>query len=232
MNTKVLIAAALAVLMSGAAMAEDAMRQISVNGQGQIDAAPDMATLSLGVTNEADTAATAMSQTSDAVSRILARLTEMGLDQRDIQTQSLTLNPVWSNRDRSQPQRARITGYVASNIVMVRVRDLDGLGNVLDAVVADGANEFNGLSFGLQDPDALADEARKQAVADARAKAGLLADAAGVSLGQVVSIMDQSGGRPVFRAMEMAAARDGGMPVASGEVTVDASVSMVFAIAD
>ncbi len=231
MNTKLLLSAALAVALSGAALADETKRRISVTGEGQVETAPDMATLSLGVTNEAGQAAEAMAQTSDAVARILERLTDMGLEQRDVQTQRLTLNPVWSNRPESQ-QRAEITGYVASNIVMVRVRDMDALGGILDAVVADGANEFNGLSFGMQQPDALADEARKEAVADARARAELLAQAAGVTLGQVISITEQDRGRPMPRMMEMSAARDGGMPVASGEVTIDASVSMVFDIAE
>lgn len=232
MNTKLLIAAALAVMMSGAAMADDMIRRISVTGEGRVEATPDMATLSLGVTHEAQEAAAAMSQTSDAVARILERLTGMGLEQRDVQTQSLTLNPVWSNQPDTTPQRSEITGYVASNIVTVRVRDMAALGDILDAVVADGANAFNGLSFGMQEPDGLADEARTQAVADARAKAELLAQAAGVTLGEVVSITDQDRGRPMPRMMEMSAARDSGMPVASGEVTIDASVSMVFAIGE
>lgn len=232
MNTKILIAAALAVMMSGAAMADDVMRRISVTGEAQVEATPDMATLSLGVTSEAEEAADAMSQTSDAVARILERLTGMGLEQRDVQTQSLTLNPVWSNQTEMEPQRAEITGYAASNIVLVRVRDMEALGGILDAVVADGANEFNGLSFGMQNPDELADEARKQAVAVARAKAELLAQAAGVTLGEVVSITDQDRGRPAPRMMEMTMAKDGGMPVASGEITIDASVSMDFAIAE
>lgn len=232
MNTKLLIAAAMVVLMSGAAMADDVMRRISVTGTGHVEATPDMATLSLGVTSEADEAAKAMSQTSDAVARILERLTGMGLEQRDVQTERLTLNPVWSNQPETKPQRSEITGYVASNIVRVRVRDMEALGGILDAVVADGANAFNGLSFGMQEPDALADEARKQAVADARAKAELLAQTAGVTLGKVISIADQDRGQPMPRMMEMSAARDSGMPVASGEVTISASVSMVFAIGE
>ncbi|MBI6629835.1 SIMPL domain-containing protein [Pontibaca sp. S1109L] len=222
----------MAVVMSGAAMADDMKRHISVTGEGQVEATPDMVTLSLGVTHEADEAADAMSQTSDAVAQILARLTGMGLEQRDVQTRSLTLNPVWSNQPETKPRRSEITGYVASNIVIVRVRNMDKLGGILDAVVADGANTFNGLSFGLQEPDALADKARKQAVADGRAKAELLAQAAGVKLGQVISITDQDRGQPMPRMMEMSAMRDSGVPVASGEVTIDASVSMIFAIGE
>jgi len=96
-------------------------------------------------------------------------------------------------------------------------------------VIEDGANDFHGLQFSMQNPDPLMDEARKAAVKDAMAKAVLYADAAGIELGQVRSITEQGGGRPMM--MEMAAsARKGGVPIAAGEVTVSSSVSMVFDI--
>lgn len=220
----------LALTLSGAAAAQD-NRVISVTGQGMVDASPDMATITLGVTNEAAEAATAMDLTSDAVGLILVRLDQLGVAPRDIQTRRLELSPVWSGRGSNTTQPPKITGFVARNTVMVRVRDLDGLGGILDAVVADGANDFNGLSFGLQDPQPQADAARRSAVEDAMRKAALLAEAAGLTLGPVQSISEQ-GGRPRPVMMEMAAARSDAVPVAPGELTVTATVSMVFAIAD
>lgn len=211
---------------------EPAQRQITVTGEGLVEAQPDMATLTLGVTNEADEAQAAMAATSASVARVLERLATFGIEARDVQTQRFSLTPVWSNRGSSGSDPARITGFVASNMVMVRVRSLETLGQVLDGVISDGANDFNGLRFGVQDPKPLQDKARAAAVDDGIAKATLLANAAGVKLGPVVSISEHGGGSPRPMMMEMAAARDSSVPIAAGEVTLSASVSMVFLIAE
>jgi len=205
-------------------------RQISVTGEGQVETAPDMATITLGVTNEAKDAGDAMAATSAAVAQMLDRLDSLGIAPRDRQTRSLSLNPIWSNRSGASSGPAKITGFVASNAVLVRVRDLENLGHIMDAVIAGGANDFNGLQFSVQDPKPLMNSARQRAVADAIAKAQLLTSAAGVTLGSVLTMAEQGGGRPV--QMDMAAARSGGTPIAAGEVSIRASVSMVFAIAD
>jgi uncharacterized protein YggE len=233
-----LIAALCAACLASAPMAAPlteplsvpVQRQISVTGEGQVDVAPDMATITLGVTNQAKEAGDAMAATSAAVAQMLTRLDDLGIAARDRQTRSLSLNPIWSNRASSVSGPAKITGFVASNAVLVRVRDLDNLGRIMDAVIAGGANDFNGLQFSVQKPDPLMDDARKLAVTDAIAKARLLATAAGVTLGPVLTMSEQGGGRPV--QMDMAAARSGGTPIAAGEVSVHASVSMVFGIAD
>ncbi|WP_333683661.1 SIMPL domain-containing protein [Pontibaca methylaminivorans] len=234
MKTKTLLAAALGIVMTTAAWAEDMTRQITVTGEGRVEAVPDMATISLGVTSQAEEAEAAMTETSGKVGAILSRLEELGLEKRDVQTRRIALSPLWSDRrqnDADQP--AEITGYVASNTVTVRVRDLGALGDILGAVVEDGANEFNGLSFGLQEPDAAQDDARRKAVEDARARAELLAGAAGVQLGPVIRINDQSGARPMPRMMAaMADSRESAVPVAEGEIELNASVAMVFAIED
>ncbi len=224
---------ALSALLLGSAVAaeEGDARQITVTGHGQIAAAPDMATVTVGVTHAEREARAAMSVVSASVARILERLTAEGIDPRDVQTRRLTLNPLWSNRSSVSKDNPEITGFSASNMVMVRVRDLNRVGDILDALLGDGANEFHGLSFGLQDPDPLADDARRAAVADGIARARLLAEAAGVTLGPVQSISDH-GGEPRPQMMEMASARGGAMPVAGGEVTVQATVTMVFVIGE
>jgi uncharacterized protein len=120
---------------------------------------------------------------------------------------------------------------VASNILTIRLRQLDGLGAVLDAAVADGANTLNGLTFGLADPKPALDEARKEAVADARARAELLAAAAGVKLGRVISISEgvvPTDPAPMFRAEASAAP----VPVAGGEVGLSASVTIFYQIVE
>ena len=217
--------------LAGGATAEQLPRQIVVSGEGRVETNPDMAMISVGVTHQADEARAAMAATSDALAQVLDRLTAVGLEPRDIQTRSLTLSPVWSHASSSMG-RSKITGYVAGNTLQIRVRDLSELGRILGQVIGDGANDFGGLAFGVQDPAPLLDQARQAAVADAVAKANLLAAAAGVSLGQVQSITDHGNSSPAPMRMEMSAARDSGVPVAPGEISLSASVSMVFAIGD
>jgi uncharacterized protein len=210
------------------ARAEDAAR-ITVTGEGRVDARPDMATVTLGVVTEGETAAEAMAANAIQLSAVLEQLRASGLEERDIQTSGLSLSPNW--RQTETDPTPRIMGYQASNMLTVRVRALDTLGSILDRTISDGANNFNGLTFGLADPEPAMNEARRRAVADAMARARLLSDAAGLTLGPVVSITDggfQGGPRPMYR---MEAAADSGLPMAAGEVNTTASVTMVFGLA-
>jgi uncharacterized protein len=207
---------------------EDVTRTISVTGTGTIEAAPDMATLMIGVTTQGATAAEALAANTTATDAVIARLTASGIEARDMQTSNLSINPNWTGYDSSTPT---ISGYVASNMLTVRVRKLDTTGAVLDAAVADGANTLNGLTFGLADPEPAYNEARKEAVADARAKAELLATAAGVTLGEVVSIADggaMTDPAPMYREAVASAP----VPVVGGELGLIATVSVTYAIAD
>lgn len=218
------------VALSQAGLADD-LRIITTSGTGIVDSAPDMATISLGVTNEAKEAGAAMQATSDAVRDILARLEAAGIEARDVQTENLSLQPLWlrSNNNETPP---RITGFVARNSLNIRVRDLTKLGGILDQVVQDGANTFNGLRFSIAEPEPLIAVARAAAVKDAIMRATQLAEAAGVTLGPIQSISEQ-GGRPQPVMMEMASARMASdVPVAAGEVSLSAQVTIVFAIAD
>jgi len=159
---------------------------------------------------------------------VIDRLKAAGIEDRDLQTTGLSVNPNWSSYD-SSSSGSQITGFTASNMLTVDVRALAGLGQVLDAAVADGANTLNGLTFGLTDPRPVLDEARKSAVLDARAKAELIAAAAGVALGPVLSITEGGGyGAPVpmYKAESAMAA----VPVQQGEVSLSASVTIVYAL--
>jgi uncharacterized protein YggE len=209
--------------------AETALRQIGVSGMGRVDLAPDMATVMIGVTHQDEVAGEALQQTSDAVALMLERLAGLGIEARDVQTAALTLNPVWRDRPDQQGQQMP-WGFEARNVVNLRLRDIAALGAVLDAMVSDGANRLDGISFGLQDPEASMDEARRRAVADASRKAALYAEAAGVTLGPVISLSETGGGFPRPQMMEMAAMRADSVPVAAGEVGITASVQMVFAL--
>lgn len=224
------------VAQPGLALAQAPERpHISVTGRGQSEVAPDMASVSLGVTSEAEEAQEAMTETSNRVSEMLERLAAAGIEDRDIQTSGLSLQPRWHHPQRAEDGEARITGFVATNIVTVRVRDLEQLGGVLDDVVQGGANTLHGLTFELAEPEPAKDDARRNAVADAQRKAELYAEAAGVTLGPVISIAEPDGNdipRPMFR-MEAAAMSDaGGVPVAQGELTLDATVTVIYGIRD
>ncbi len=224
---------ATALMLGLPAFAETPPATISVTGEGKVEIAPDMATLNLGVTTEADTAAAALKANSDGLAGALSRLKAAGIAERDIQTSGLSLNPRYDYG--TSGGEAKITGYVAANMVTVRVRDLGVLGQTLDAVVTDGANTLGGLGFGLQNPDQATDEARRRAVADAAHKAALYAEAAGVTLGRILSISEQGnygGPQPIMMAEARFAKDAGSVPVASGELTVAATVSITYAIAD
>lgn len=223
------LSAALALPFAAPVAAQDAPAPlITVTGEGVVEAAPDIATLMIGVTTQGETAAGALASNSAALEAVLARLTATGIDARDLQTSNLSLNPNWTGYDNATPT---ISGYVASNMLTVRVRALETLGSVLDAAVTDGANTLSGLSFGLADPEPVLNEARKEAVEDARGRAEVLARAAGVTLGKIVSISE--GGNvsvpvPMFRQDAASAS----VPVAGGELGMTAMVTISFEIVE
>lgn len=202
---------------------------ITVSGEGVVSLAPDMATIRLGVSERATTASDAMRQTSQKVSAILEQLDGLAVAGLDRQTSGLYLRPVYDNRPREDNSPVQVVGYEAGNTVGVTVRDLTKLGALLDAVVAQGANDFNGLQFGLQDNAEALIAARKGAVADAMARAGQLAAAAGIELGDIVQMSESSQG---YMPMEMRASqmRSMDMPIETGEIDIRAQVTMQFAI--
>jgi uncharacterized protein YggE len=213
------------------AAADPAPRQITVIGEGHVDVTPDMATVSIGVSQEADRAADAMLAMGQGMTAVMESLTAAGIAAEDIRTGSLQLDPRYDSG--GFDGIPRVSGYTASTALDVQVRDLDGLGALLDAAVQEAANRMNGLSFGLQDDAPALRAARQAAVADARAKAELYAAAAGVGLGPVVTISEMAGaGQPVpFMQADMAVARMS-VPIAPGQLTIDAQVVIVFEIAD
>ncbi len=204
--------------------------QITVTGEGQVNKVPDMAVITLGISHQATTAQAAVSEVAVTAGAILAALEEMGLEPRDLRTSDLSLSPVRKSRSSSNAD-PKIVGFIAGNQVTARVRDLAILGRVLGRVTSEGANRFQGLRFALQDPAPALNEARVLAVIDGRARALLYADAAGVTLGPLVSI-SEPGTRVMPQAMTMMRAGMADMPVAEGELSLNASVTMVFAIAE
>ena len=229
MRRLALITACTLILSAGAGFAQDSAPKLTVTGEGEAVAVPDMATVSLGVSAQNPDPGAAMNEASEVAGAILARLDAMGIAERDRQTSDVGLQPIWNSHDSDRPRE--ITGYEASNRLTVRVRDLDQLGAVLGAVTEDGANRLSGLSFGLQDPDPVSEAARRDAVADAMERAKVLAEAAGVTLGPVLSI-SESGGGYAPSPMPMMEARVAAAPIAAGESTINARVTMVFELAD
>lgn len=217
-----------AVILAWAAVAAAQETGIHVRGEGTVEAPPDMATLTLGVSTEAGTADEAMARNSGRMATVIDRLEAAGIAPRDIQTSGLTLSPLYGDRPGDRPA---VEGYAARNVVTVRVRALETLGEVLDAAVADGANTIDGLSFGVRDPAALRDRARAEAVQEAMRKAGDLAETAGVELGAVRMIREDDGGGRPLAIMEMRMASDA-VPIAEGEVGFSVTVSMSFDIAE
>ncbi|MDO6726326.1 SIMPL domain-containing protein [Cognatishimia sp. 1_MG-2023] len=206
--------------------------EIVVQGRGTVEQAPDMAVISLGARFQAHTAREALEEVNKRTQAAFTVVEKLGVEPRDMQTGNLYLNPIWDHGS-NQNEVARIRGYEAGNQVTIRIRDLSVLGSALDEMVTKGANVFNGLSFALQDPtDALA-EARRKAVQDARAKAELYAGAAGVALGPVISINETNVAPPRPRFMARAEmAMDAGVPVAPGELSTQATITIVYEIAE
>ncbi|MDE3121806.1 MAG: SIMPL domain-containing protein [Paracoccaceae bacterium] len=203
---------------------------LSVTGTGRVSRAPDMASIVLGVTAEGKTAAEAVAGMSKDLAAVLAHVRTEGIEGRDVQTSGLSLSPRWSQPRPGSTAPARIEGFVASSRVTVTVRALDRLGRVLDQVVKAGANGFSGLTFALSDPAPVEDAARKAAVADAIHKAGVLAAAAGLTLGPVREISDEAVSRPPLMFAMKAAPMGSEVPVAQGEIDTQVTVRMVFAL--
>jgi uncharacterized protein len=220
---------ALGLALAVPAAAEETPRQITVTGTAQVEAVPDLATVSVGVTTRAETAAAALSANSEAMQAVMAGLDAAGIAPRDRQTSQLNLSPIYSD-DRSGDDGApEVTAYQTENTVTVRVREIHRLGQTIDALTKAGANRLYGIGFEVSEPREALDAARRKAVADAHGRAELYAEAAGVTLGPVVSLREGGGGGPTpfFAKAEAASAAP---PIAEGTVTLSAEVVVVYAI--
>jgi hypothetical protein len=199
---------------------------LALSATGEAEAAPDIASISIGVEATGPTAAEALRANAVQMSAALAALKARGVAAKDIQTSGLNLSAQYVFHD-NEPRK--LTGYQASNSVTVTVRDLARLGMTVDAVVAAGANQINGVSFGLSDPHAAEDEARKAAVKALQAKAALYAEAAGYQVTRLISLTDGGGESGAVRPVMMTAMRKvAATPTEPGALNVTASVSAVF----
>ena len=199
---------------------------LTLNGRGSVDMAPDMATVSVGVSIESETASAAMAEQAKRMNEVFKAVKAAGVADKDMQTSNLSLNPVY---DYPKNSKAVLRGYNASNQITIVVRDLDKLGAALDAVVKAGSNQINGVSFGVSEPDEAQNTARTKAVEDATRKAELYAKAAGYKVRRIVTISESEYFQPQPMAMSrMAMAEAAPTPIAAGEVSLSATVNVVF----
>lgn len=203
---------------------------VSVTGEGQAAVAPDLATVAVGVTTQAPTAAQAMSDNAAKQAAVIAAVKAQGIAAEDLQTQGMNLSPL---QDYSREGQAPvITGYQAQNIVSARVHDLARLGPLLDALVTAGATDVQGISFSREDDVEARDEARGNAVIDARRRAEVMARAAGMQLGPLLSLsegINQGGPAPVMM-MARESKAGGATPVEAGQMILTTQVNGVWAL--
>ncbi|MBI5322978.1 SIMPL domain-containing protein [Bradyrhizobium sp.] len=228
------IAAALAslALVAAPASAQNPPPAISVSGEANVSVAPDLAQVDGGVTSEARTAREASEANNAAMGKVLLALKGAGIDEKDYQTSRLSLQPQYAPTGPNRTGPQQIVGYRAGNRVTIKVRDVGKIANVIDTLVGAGANEIGGINFIVTQASKALDEARTKAVADARRKAEIYAKAAGVTLGEPISISEEgSASPPVFRS-KMAAPMAGGAPtpVAPGEELLSITVNVSWAI--
>jgi uncharacterized protein len=221
-----LVVATAAVLATPAVAQPVPPAAISVTGEASVSVPPDLAQVDGGVTSDGKTAREASDANNAAMGKVLLALKGAGIDEKDYQTSRLSLQPQYApNRSGSSP----VVGYRASNRVTIRVRDITKVANVIDVLVGAGANEVGGINFMVSQASKLLDDAREKAVADARRKADIYAKAAGVTLGEPLSISEEGSSVPVYRG-KMAAPMAAGAQVAQGEETLSVTVSVTWAI--
>jgi uncharacterized protein len=233
MNYRILSAAALAMALPGAALADEvstvpiAGTRLDVSADGAVTRAPDIATVTAGVVTQASNAASAMADNARKMAATVAALKRAGVADKDIRTSSLSLQPQYRYTEGQPPA---ITGYQASNQLTVTFRDIQRAGPILDALVAAGVNQIGGPDFALEHPDAALDEARVQAVQKARAKAEVYAKAAGLSIKRIVAIGEAGGYSPQPpRPMMMAMARaKEATDLQPGEEKIGVTVNVTF----
>jgi uncharacterized protein YggE len=197
---------------------------ISVAGSGSVNTEPDTATTSFGVVTQGATAEEAMSRNSEEIAKVIEALRRAGVASKDLQTQYVSLDPRYDAQGRA------VVGYNASNSVSAIVRDLPQVGDVIDAAVAAGANNVSGPSLSREDQGKLYNDALERAVADAKAKAEVLARATGVYVGAVQSVTEnpQSGAGPM--PLSFSAVRGPATPIETGTTQIVANVQVVFAL--
>jgi len=213
-----------------ASATQPAEHTIVVTGLGEAYGEPDVANVSLGVSITNADVGQAVSQANQTMADITKALGEVGIDPKDIQTTNYNVWP----QTKTDPQTGESTGttiYHVDSSLQVKVRKIDQAGQVIQKGLDAGANSVNGLSFGINDPKPLESQARTAAIDDARQRAGELADALGVKLGDPIQVSESSSGGPVTRGLSAEAAQGlggGAVPISTGQLSVSVQVNVTF----
>lgn len=207
---------------------------LTVTGSGSVFGQPDVAVLNLGVHAEADTVAEAREQAATAMQAIQGALEQSGVQKKDMQTTHFSVQPKFDLVDKKMV----LIGFAVDNVLTVKIRNIDTTGAVIDSAVAAGGDltRIESLHFTMDDPSSLEDQARQQAVAEARRKAETLARAAGVSLGPPRTISEGGGLTPIpFEAaarFDLAQAAEAPTPIELGELEVRVDVQVVYTLVE
>jgi uncharacterized protein YggE len=203
--------------------------RLDINATGEATRVPDIAIISAGVVTRSATATGALQDAADRMQRVIAALKRAGIADRDIQTSNVNLSPEYRYVENQPPQ---LTGYTASNQLTISFHDIRNSGKILDALVAEGANQINGPNLTIEHPEAALDEARAKAVASGRARAELYARALGLHVVRVVSVSESGGyavppppppAPPMMARMQSAETR-----IEPGEQKLQVNVAMTF----
>lgn len=229
-----LFALAMGVAVPTAASAQTAQvmvpmagTRLDVSATGEVSRIPDVAIISAGVVTRQPTASAAIQENAARMERVLAALKRAGVADRDVQTSSINLNPEYRYQENQPPQ---LNGYTASNQVSVRFRDIRNSGRILDALVAEGANQINGPTLTIDKPETALDEARTQALATGRARADFYARALGKRVVRLVSVSEGGGNYPAppMPMMMEARTQSADTKIVPGEQKLQVALSMVF----
>ncbi len=203
---------------------------ISLTGVGEISALPDIARIRSGVISQAKTAAKALAANSAAMTRIINALKASNISDRDIQTSGFSVNPTYFYDQKNRQNPPKIIGYQVRNQVQITVRQRTELGSILDKMIALGANQINGISFSIDRPQKLLDEARKLAVKDAMRKAGIYMAATNNTLGRIISITEGRVPAPVpqFAQNTQGLRLRTSVPVEAGERVLKSQVIIIW----
>ena len=232
-----LVSAALALPATAIAHSDkyNAPGVIHATATANVDVVPDMASVSAGVQSDGKTAQEAMAKNSQLMRNVFAALAANGVPERDISTTNLNLNARYDYEQRTNGE-PRLIGYRASNQITVRTRDLDGTGMLIDALLQAGLNNINGINFTVSEPEAAQAQARAMAIEKARMKASMMAQAANVQLGRLLSLQEGSAAGPRYNEVVTTAQRadsfSAAPPLAPGEREIGSTVTLSYAILD
>ena len=204
---------------------------ILVTGSATIQSSPDLATLRVGVQSFDKNVEKAVNDNNTKIESIILNLGNKGLTEKDMETDQFNISPQREYRNNNPPI---VVGYNVSNILTVKIRNLESLGEIMQVAVGSGANTINGLSFSIEDPNPLRQKARGLAMEDALSRAEILADASGVEVGKPISIQELSYGGPVVKSENLAGAEfamDARIPIQTpSEVGIQINLQVRFEI--